>query len=252
MKKLFVVLIFAMLITTTAFADLPDFSSMSFDELQTMKTALDKEYNSRPESEGMTLMSGEYHIGRDIKPGLYYIAMVLPSSSYGLDFSLYENAETLSQEESGYHKLAKDYRYMELGSDPVSLNLESNNVLIVSGGPALLKASVFDPTDYYTYEPPAGTLVPEGSYIVGKEIPAGKYVIYPGTIKGGRYNAYCMITNEDGTTTKKTRNKNNWGAAIDVSVYDPLEGDAIELFDGDTIEIGRSVIMQKAQTLSFD
>lgn len=254
MKKLIsILLLIAVLsISCNASAEMLDFSAMSFEELQAMKTAVDKEYNARPESEGTTLVSGKYYVGRDIKPGLYFIAMVHPSSSYGASFALYENAEILSKEEPGYSKLAKENEYMPLSGDPKSLSLEEQNVLCIDGGPVLLKASVFDPKEYYSYEPPAGTFVPEGNYTVGTEIPAGRYIIYPGTVKGGRYNAYGTITKEDGTTAKQTRNKNDWGSAIDISVVEPIHGDQIELFDGDIVEIGKSVIMQKAQDLNFE
>lgn len=254
MKKLIttLLLIALLIISCAASAEIPDFSAMSFEELQAMKMALDKEYNTRPESEGTTLVSGKYYVGRDIKPGLYFIAMVYPSASYGASFALYENAEILSKEEPGYSKLAKENEYMSLSGDPKSLSLEEQNVLCIDGGPVLLKASMFDPKDYYSYEPPAGTFIPEGNYTVGTEIPAGRYIIYPGTVKGGRYNAYGVITKEDGTTAKQTRNKNDWGSAIDISVVEPIQGDQIELFDGDIIEIGKSVIMQKAQKLNFE
>ena len=77
MKRIItVIVIIFLLIIPLALADSPDYSSLSFEELQNLKNAVDLEYNSRPESEGIELKEGVYIVGIDILPGKYYATMI--------------------------------------------------------------------------------------------------------------------------------------------------------------------------------
>lgn len=73
MKKLIVAIsIFALSITTPAFAD-TDLSSMSVEELATLKNDIEIELASRDSTGAFILPSGTYEIGVDLKPGKFIV-----------------------------------------------------------------------------------------------------------------------------------------------------------------------------------
>lgn len=251
MKKIITVFISLFMIISCAFAETTDYSSMSFEELDSMKKALDAEYFSRPESSGLMLEAGIYIVGESIKPGQYYAGMVKPNSTNSNAFLvIYKDYETFLQEEPYNTKLALYTNYFSLNDDPKSIILQENYVLSISYGSLLLKTSPFVSTDYYQYEVPGGTLVPNGKYIVGVEIPAGVYNTYPGTVNGGEFSIKVVSKKEDGTTFEDV--KPGYNRDINLSFQKEVPSEKIELAEGDILEVRRSIIMSKPKMLQFD
>lgn len=246
MKRFLPILLLLVLIATAAFAELPDFSAMSFEELQTMKTALDAEFNSRPESSGIKLGTGSVVIGEDIKPGNYYIAMTQPSRLSQAHYRIYTDKETFEKEDYLSAENALDSGYLFLGEIPISILLEEGNVFVIDEGNVTLKASQFSDEELYKYEPPQGTYAEIGIYKVGTDIPTGKYLLYPATVKSGEYRLTKTVVNDDGTTEEKYVDSNM------VNVSDPLKPISIELKEDYILEIKSPIIITKQTPLSFE
>ena len=80
MKKLAIVLIVACLLCSVAVAD--DLSSMSFDELISLRNKLNTEIMSRPEWKEVGVPSGIWTVGVDIPAGIYSITPVGSSANF--------------------------------------------------------------------------------------------------------------------------------------------------------------------------
>lgn len=250
MKRFIIVLLTLLFVVKTAFADSTDYSSMPFNELQAVKNAVDQEYFSRPESSGFVLTQGVYVVGEQIKPGQYYIAMTEPNASSSSSFiAIYENKETFEQEEPYFNKLATFFSYMFLYKDAQSIVLKEGNIVRIDEGIIRFKASPFTKDELYKYEAPEGTLVPNGIYTVGIDIPEGTYTAFPATSKGGELSVYTLETNESGEQQKKK--SSDYG-----HVYIPVMKETVSkqliLKNDEIVEVFDSVILQKQQKLNFD
>lgn len=223
-----------LLLVGSALAELPDFSAMSFDDLNTFKQSLDQEYFSRPESEGVNLGKDEYIVGQDLRPGTYYVAMVYPAdSTYRTNVKFYDSIDERNAEpEIQYHDHAKRSLELILGDPPKTLTLHDGEVVCVEWGSMFIKASEYDPKDYFDYTPPEGTIIPKGKYTIGTEIPAGMYTVYPATVKGGRYEI-------------------NDGRTETVFVYPEVESSVVTLNDGDIFVVDTSIAMAKRGAFTF-
>lgn len=239
-KRILFLFLGLLLLTGTAFAELPDFASMTFEELSAMKTALDQEYASRPESEGVFLDKGSFVVGRDLKPGTYYAAMVKPLSYSSNTYVEIRNAR----------KITTLQTYFNFGEEPARIALEEDSVITVSGGSLFIKASPYSISDYYNYDPPKGTVVPIGKYKVGEDIPAGTYNLYPESITGGEYKIYTTKTNDDGTTELVP--KDGYRSSTGLYIKSDSEYKVERLDEGDVVDIIKSVIFVKPQKLVFD
>lgn len=251
MKRFLLIMICAFLFTGVAFSETSDLSSLSFEELQSLKKAVDGEYFSRQESEGIMLQKGQHVVGEGIKAGQYYVACVEPNdSNIGAFLYLYDDMATYEQEEPYYAKLARSKDFYIFSDDVNSVVLQEGNVIIIQDGPLFFKTTPYECSDYYTYEAPAGTLVSKGTYVVGVDIPADNYLAYPGTIKGGEFNTYVKKVNEDGTTKLVT--KSGYSSFTSVYVKKTMDGVLMELEDGDIVEVKGSIIMARKPKLQFD
>lgn len=248
MKKFLPLLIALILtvLTTFAFAETVDYSTLSFDELLAIKKAVDLEYNSRPEAAGLNLAPGAYVVGEDIKPGHYYAAMVYPSDSgikaYAYIYTSYE----------AYKKLDMHDRYikLEVCDDPQILILEKNEALVVADASIFLKADQFKSSDYYTYAPPEGsTMIPEGDYIVGEEIPVGKYAIYAGIPGEVGYEVLVLSVNASGE--KEFVRKEGFEYTKYVQSYATVNDILIELEEGDIFSPHKTVALKKWKGFTF-
>ena len=251
MKKWIPVIIVVLFVFNCAFAEAADYSAMSFEELRAAKKELDAEYFSRPESAGVLLESGKYIVGETIKPGQYYAGMVKPDyNSSNAFLCIYKDNETFLREEPYNTKLAQYSGYFLLNDAPKSIILEEKNVVCISYGSLLLKTTDFEPSDYYVYEAPAGTLLPKGKYIVGTEIPSGTYNTYPGSASGGEFSINVLTPNGDGSFGEM--NKPGYYSAIYLSVKKETDSEKIKLEDGDILIVAKSIILAKPQMIQIE
>lgn len=148
-----------------------ELEDMSFDDLLELQAALQAEMLSRPESEISILDEGKYLVGKDILPGGYYFRIVdNPYYGAGNVIRVYENEERWKEDKTFiYHSLELD------GVSSAKLQLEEGQILTVDVAPVMISRIEFEKDDYM---PPQGTIVVPGDYIVGVDMPAGRYTAY--------------------------------------------------------------------------
>ena len=222
---------------------------MSFEDLSALKTKIDLEYKSRPESEGYSFPKGSYLVGRDIKPGVYYVTMIYPDS-YEIDvlLAVYKDEKTADLDKNSYtYNLAETFESMSLSEAPIAIELKEGNVLrIARGGVLTLKTENYNPSDYYKFELPEGTLVPKGSYTIGTDIPAGMYRAYAGTVNGGRFSIDTVYIDDAGNTSKKSKKSSTRLFTTTAQEYEILN-----LEEGDVLEVETDIVMKKQPKLDF-
>lgn len=106
---------------------------------------------------------GEYKVGTDILPGKYYIRNQGDSSSY-VDIVVYtdKSMSSVLYKETISSTSNKDY----------FLVLDDENIFTIDG------IIWFNNSAFPNYVSPQGTTIPIGIYVVGEEIPEGKYTAY--------------------------------------------------------------------------
>lgn len=249
MKRIVVFLLSILLTLGIATAESIDVSTMDFNTLKELKTAVDLEFYTRPEATGMILLSGFYTVGKDINPGRYYAMAVEPNDSdYTTRLHIYATREKYETRPSGYYGEYLYDNYFHLGEDSKSLVLEEGNFLYLEAGSIVISASPITPSDYYTYKVPEGTYVPVGVYNVGDDIPAGKYLAYSGTIRGGDVKIY--FTEED------FKSDGAWHLGYDqhfeLDVKKTPVSCSLVLEDGYVVFVEKDIVMKKQVKLSFD
>ena len=228
-----------------ALASEPDVEGMDFSALSELKQRVDAEYYSRPEAEPFTVVEGYYTVGQDINPGHYYVATVTPDKDgYGVRMHVYVDKAQFDSRPSGYYGEYISDDYFSLGDEPKSITLEEGNYLYVEGS-LLFSAGEYALSDYYTYEPPEGTYVPAGTYMVGngedKDIPSGTFTVYAGTVYGGDVKIYYSQDTyaQDGS----------WHLGYDkhceVRVAKKQASETIVLEEGYVLLVEKDVIMKK-------
>ncbi|MBE5814318.1 MAG: hypothetical protein E7320_03805 [Clostridiales bacterium] len=94
-------LVCILLLSVCAYAEVVDFSTMSIEELVSMRNRIDNEIYSRVISDNIQIgpetpliYEGTYFVGKDIKPGSYTISYLCPEGSMLIGvFSSYEDYE---------------------------------------------------------------------------------------------------------------------------------------------------------------
>ena len=233
----------------------PDVTQLDFLTLSELKQKVDAEYNSRPEAGPFNVAAGYYTVGQDINPGRYYVATVVPDEDgYGVRMHVYVDKAQFESRPSGYYGEYISDDYFSLGDEPKSMTLEEGNYLYVEGA-LLFSPGEFMLSDYYTYEPPEGTYVPAGAYMVGDEeeddIPTGTFTVYAGTIYGGDVKIY--------NTQENYAQDGSWHLGYDkhceVRVTKIPEPETIILEGGNVLLVEKDVIMKKGASggkLVFD
>ena len=231
-------------VAVPAFASEIDVTSLDFETLSDLKEKVDAEYKSRPEAEPFTLNVGYYTVGTDLKSGSYYMASVIPDESgYSTRLHVYANKEQFGARPSGKYG---DYiydSYFSLGEQPKNFILEEGNYLYLQNGQLLVSPTVFDTTEYYSFEMPEGTYVAAGAYEVGddKDLPAGTYTAYPASLSGGEFKIYF--------TKEAFAEDGSWHFGYDshreVEVTDKVESETFVLEDGYILLVEKDIVMRK-------
>lgn len=229
---------------SACFAEGTDLKAMSFEELSSLKVAVDAELNSRPEAKPFDLSPGLYTVGKDIKAGRYYIMASLPLD-YGAHIVVYETKDAYVQpplDKPYEYGEYKERYYLKYGKNIQIIDLEDGNYIYIQQASIKFSITEFTEEDYYEYTPPEGTYVPAGIYFVGEDIPAGIYQVYPATLAEGDVYIYENEAGKGG----------DWIAHAGIEFT--LEGsyETVQLREGNKIEIDTDVVMKKQPKLNFD
>ena len=254
MKKTVVVLLSLVFIycsLSIGYAEDLNLSALSFSELSDLKQKIDYEYNSRTEAKPFKLFEGEYVAGVDIAPGRYYMACVeADDDNYTTRMHIYKDRAQYDSRPSGRYGEYLSDSYFGIGDEPKSIYLEANNFLLLQNGSLLISPQPFNPSDFYTYVLPEGTIVPVGAYEVGEsgDIPAGKYSIFAGTVSGGDLKIYY--------TKEKYSSDGSWHLGYDkhyeLDASKSATPETIILEEGNVLLIEKDVVMKKQKKLLFD
>ena len=219
-----------------------DLSSIDYPSLRELKERVDREYFSRPET-GLTLLTvGAYECGTDFLPGAYYIGISEPTEDYSAMIFLYKNIKDY-QNGSDYGRLS----YV-LGNPPERIIFEKGNVLQIYSGSACISVSPFSSGEGYNYEPPAGTLVPVGTYTVGDDIPAAQYTAYSKTVNGGKINVYPSLESHQWASMYSEVVEEGDYLDYEITTLSPA---AITLVEGNIVEIEKDIIMIKKEKVQL-
>lgn len=241
MKKLLILIVtLLMLLPMVGFAEETDFSQMNYDELVEMKTALEAELRNRPEASPFTLTSGVYVVGIDIKPGRYFVATAAIDKLYA-SLNIFSTKETYDLRwVVGGNGGAIINCKLYIGEEAEYVELAEGNYVDIPSSPIKFSLLEFEEDDYCEYIPPEGTAVPAGTYIVGEDIPAGTYRVYPASLNWGDIRVYDNASNNN--------------QCIDSQDINLVEGPykTVRVVEGNMVKTDVDTIMNKQPTLAFD
>ena len=157
-----------------------DFTGYSFDELIAVKAKLDAEIAMRPEAGERVLQRGQYVVGVDIPQGVYDIGFVAAEEddSY-TNWYIYDTKQMYDYDVSRLFlgDLPRDEGTVRQGSSVKVELFDGDYFVIYRSAASIIRTgnAVYVESDY---TPPEGTSIPTGIYIIGEEIPEGKYAVY--------------------------------------------------------------------------
>jgi len=147
--------------------------------------------------------------------------------------------------------------------DPLMLKLDNGRYIHIEGANLLFSQKEIPEDMYYQYEPPEGTLVPAGKYIVGVDIPEGDYIFAPATSTAGLFIIY--ESEEDAEKALKNNEVYYWTLSKNIevknreaymlAVYKDDSTHSVPLREGEAVVItSTDAIMKKVEKakLSFD
>lgn len=195
MKKLFSLIVLlaltAAIPTALAEADF-DFSGYSYDELIGVKEQLDAEIATRPEAGERILQPGQYVVGKDIAPGVYDLGFVpAEEDDTYTNWYIYDTKQMYDYDVGRLFlgDLPRDEGRVKEGSSVKVELFDGDYFVIYRSAASIVRTGNVTPVES-NYTAPEGTSVPTGIYIVGEEIPEGKYTIYFNGIAPSRVRTY--------------------------------------------------------------
>jgi hypothetical protein len=236
------------LFTLAASADIStDFSNYTYNELISLKEALDTEIMSRPENGKTKLSEGNYVVGSDISAGrytLYFLADETDDTS--TDYFVYENKSMYDYDVDRLWlgDLPKNEGTIKDGKF-ASIELINGDYFVLYNSGAEVErtgnAAEIADSDFVA---PEGTTIPTGKYIVGDEIPEGKYNVYCNGKSTSRFRVYPDVDEASNMfgdpTVEVVLNVNNASTALNLK-----EGQVV------TVEYS-NIIMTKSEGFVFD
>ncbi len=173
-----------------------DLTSMTIDELMSLKEELDLEIASRPDGQPMQLPSGEYLVGTDIPAGRYTLSFLPGDEDIedDLAFTNYYVYESKSMYDYDASRLWLGDMPLDEGSvrtgSTASVALREGNVFSLHyNGAGVSRTGNVEPL-VSDYTAPDGTDVPPATYAVGDEIPEGSYDVYYNGTSTARFRVY--------------------------------------------------------------
>lgn len=157
-----------------------DFTSYSFDELIGIKEQLDAELATRPEYGERILQPGQYVVGKDIAQGIYDVGFVpAEEEDTYTNWYIYDTKQMYDYDVSRLYlgDLPRNEGRVQEGSS-VKVELFAGDYFVINRSAAsIVRTGNAVPVES-DYTAPEGTSIPTGIYIIGEEIPEGKYTIY--------------------------------------------------------------------------
>ncbi len=249
MKKGYLVIILLMLcLNLSANAEKTDLTTMDYDSLLLLNQEINMELRSRPESKSFILTEGQYIVGKDIKPGKYYVMITEPAEESVILGNL--RVISIYKDKAAYERQTGSL-FSETWLSQFRFSFDGNykTIYFEDGYYFTLTDSLtfssipFSKEDLWKIDVPKGTLIPAGVYTVGNEIPAGEYELYPGELTGGDlylyYNEYSY--KNDGSYHF------NSDKHYELKVFKTLKPMSIYLEDGYIILAENDVIMKKPE-----
>ena len=247
MKKFIALILLLMLVVPAAMAEADfDFTGYSYDQLIGIKEQLDAEIATRPEAGARVLQPGQYVVGKDIAQGIYDVGFVpAEADDTYTNWYIYDTKQMYDYDVSRLYlgDLPRDEGRVQEGSSVKVELFEGDYFVIYRSAASIERTGNAVPVEY-DYTVPEGTSIPTGIYIIGEEIPAGKYTIYFNGEAPSRVRTYANP--EDATNDFKDTDFEAVLANYNTSVEANLkEGYAFRLEYN-------SVIMKKSEGFVFD
>lgn len=234
------------MVTMAVYGEAIDLSTMDYDTLLLLKQYVELELRSRPETAPFSLIPGCYSVGKDIKPGDYYVYMSYPDRVSNSYLKIYTN-----KEEYDASKPCKSNQEFRTEKEPKWVTLEDGYYIEILYRPLWFSFVEVDESERLKFSEIDGTLIPTGTYLIGRDIPAGSYKVYPYNILGVDILVY---SDEDRFYSDKSYS--NTYASNNITLYYDQDNEesycTLMLSDGNILSINNSVIMKKATQFSFN
>lgn len=157
-----------------------DFTGYSYDELIGIKEQLDAELQTRPEAGERILQAGQYVIGKDIAQGVYDLSFVAAEEDDTYtNWYIYDTKQMYDYDVGRLWlgDLPREEGKLKAGSSVKVELFDGDYFVIYRSAASITRVGNVLPVES-DYTPPEGTSVPTGIYIIGEEIPEGKYTVY--------------------------------------------------------------------------
>ena len=149
LKKFFVSILCLMIaVSSAAFAETLDFSTMNNDDLVLLLNQLEAEISARGIDTNSLIYKGTYVVGKDLYAGQYILTVV--DSEYGMDIITFESEDTYTAyfgtkrittgEEREAIEANADSKTYARKLETVNLNLHDGMVLLLKNGTGRLEA----------------------------------------------------------------------------------------------------------------
>ncbi len=247
MKRFIALILLLMLVVPVAMAEADfDFTGYSYDQLIGIKEQLDAEIATRPEAGARVLQPGQYVVGKDIAQGIYDVGFVpVEADDTYTNWYIYDTKQMYDYDVSRLYlgDLPRDEGSVQEGST-VKVELFDGDYFVIYRSAASIERTGNAVPVEYDYTAPEGTSIPTGIYIVGEEIPAGKYTVYFNGEAPARVRTYA---NPEEATNDFLHGEfeavlSNYNTSVEVNLK---EGHAFALEYN-------SVIMKKSEGFVFD
>lgn len=178
MKKCLMVVFILVMLFNTCIAESTDLTSLSYEELLVLKQSVDAELLVRAENPNPVLLPGTYEVGKDIQAGTFYILFDQAYDSFmTADVYIYKDRADFDVGYSAYSKSKVQFSVaVYTGGDSARIDLADGNMLAIEDGSIKISLVDFDDAIKGIEKIPENAKnVPEGIYIVGKDIAAGRF-----------------------------------------------------------------------------
>ena len=180
-KMLTMILILALILIVPALAESDfDFAGYSYDELIGIKEKLDAELQTRPEAGERILQSGQYVVGKDIVQGVYDLGFVAAEEDDTYtNWYIYDTKQMYDYDVSRLWlgDMPRDEGTVKQGSSVKVELFDGDYFVVYRSAASIVRVGNAVPVES-SYTAPEGTAIPTGIYIIGEEIPEGKYTVY--------------------------------------------------------------------------